>query len=553
LGGRSHYQAGAAYFPPGQRQPTRSHDEFQLTKCSGDGKSQDVAMQTRLAPHISANPKRNYDILHGTRIALLKVDMSTSKASNLGEHSRQALKAVQGILLLTSVFAGNAIAQQTTGPFVPDTPGASHAATDLRVSGPDSGGWMYPITKLDEYLPHWIQFGGEFRNRVESQDGLAYAPVNDVYDLTQLRVGIYVQPTKWLELVGVTQDSRVFFNHHVATGSPYQNIWDVREAYLKLGSSTDGWFDVVAGRQMFSFGDERVIGPSDWLNMGRTFDTVRLDLHHPGVNVSIFAASVINAIDGQIDHHIEGNNLYGIYTGFSRLVPHATLEPYLLWRVAPGNVSLPDTVGKGHMNEVTGGARVAGTLPVHFDYDVEMNKQTGSLGRYSIDAWAGHWNVGHTFVNTRAQPRLFAEYNYASGTKNPNGDTWGTHDQIYPSAHDKMSFADQFGWRNIQDVRAGVDEKFAKKWTLTEMFDDFWLATKNDAVYASSGAISIAAHPGATSSHLGSELDLIAEYKQNQHITYGFGFCHLFTGQYLNEASPGKDYNYPFSYVTYIF
>ena len=114
-----------------------------------------------------------------------------------------------------------------------------------------------------------------------------------------------------------------------------------------------------------------------------------------------------------------------------------------------------------------------------------MNKQTGSLGPYTIDAWAGHWNAGYTFQEARMHPRLFAEYNYASGNKNPNGDTWGTHDQIYPSAHDKMSFADQFGWRNIEDVRAGVDEKVGKKWTLTEMFDDFWLATKNDAVYAS--------------------------------------------------------------------
>lgn len=483
--------------------------------------------------------------------------MSTTKGNTFCEHLGRQRRVVQRILVVSAVLVSNAIAQQTAdptaGPFVPDTPGAAHAATDLRVSGPDSGGWLYPITKLNEYLPRWIQFGGQFRDRVESQDGLGYAPVNDVYDLTQLRIGMYLQPTSWLEIVGVPQDSRVFFNHHVATGSPYQNIWDVREAYLKLGSATDGWFDVVVGREMFSFGDERVIGPSDWLNMGRTFDTVRLDLHHPGVNVSIFAASVINAVDGQIDHHIEGNNLYGIYTGFSRLVPHATLEPYLLWRVAPGNVSLPDTVGKGHMNEVTGGARLAGTLPVSFDYDVEMNKQTGSLGHYSIDAWAGHWNAGHTFVNARTQPRLFVEYNYASGTKNPNGDTWGTHDQIYPSSHDKMSFADQFGWRNIQDIRAGVDEKIAKKWTLTEMFDDFWLATKNDAVYGSSGALSIAAHPGATSGHLGEELDLIAEYKQNRHITYGFGFCHLFTGQYLNQATPGKDYNYPFSYLTYIF
>src|ERR1035438_5051678 len=49
-------------------------------------------------------------------------------------------------------------------------------------------------------------------------------------------------------------------------------------------------------------------------------------------------------------------------------------------------------------------------------------------------------------------------------------------------------------------------------------------------------AFTIAAHPGAASSHLGTELDLIAEYKQNSHVSYGFGFCYLFTGQYLNEA-----------------
>ena len=471
--------------------------------------------------------------------------------------SRHKLRGSQLILVLSAVFIGNAVAQQTANPpaesFEPDTPGESHAASDLRVSGPSTDGWLYPITRLNEFLPQWIQFGGQFRNRLESQDGLSYAPVNDLYDLTQLRLGVYIHPVSWLELVGVTQDSRVFFNHHVATAPPYQDIWDIREAYAELGSSNDGWIDLVGGRQMFSLGDERVIGPSDWNNMGRTFDTVRLDLHHPGVNVDIFAASVIYAIDGQIDHHIEGNNIYGIYSSFTHLLRNTTIEPYLLWRVAPSLVSLPETEGRGRLSEVTGGARVAGTLPGNFDYDVEMNKQTGSLGPDTIDAWAGHWNAGYTFHGTGIRPRLFAEYNYASGNKNPNSNTWGTHDQVYPSAHDKLSFADQFGWRNIEGVRVGVDEKAGKKWTLTEAVADFWLATINDAVYASSGAISIAPHPGAASSHLGSELDLIAEYKANRHVSYGSGFCHLFAGQYLNEATHGKDYNYPFAYVTYGF
>ena len=442
---------------------------------------------------------------------------------------------------------------QSAQPVTPDAPGGSHASTDLRVDGANPDGWLFPITQLDRSLPSWLQFGGQFRDRVEGQLGLAYNPVNDGYDLTQLRLGIYIQPTHWLEFVGVTQDSRAFFNHHVANAPPYQNIWDVREAYVRLGSEHEGWFDAVAGRQMLSFGDERVIGPSDWSNMGRTFDVARIDVHPSGVMVSIFAASVIFARDGVVDHHFEGNNLYGVYTSFSRILPHSTIEPYLLWRVAPPNIRLAENAGHGALSEVTGGIRAAGDVPANLDYDVEMNWQTGSLGPYTIDAWAGHWNLGYTFKDSRIKPRPFVEYNYATGNKNPNGTTWGTHDQIYASAHNKMDFADQFGWKNIKDLRAGVIEKIAAKWTLMEYNNDVWLATRNDALYASSGAISIAAHPGATSNHVGDEIDLIAEYQQNKHMTYGFGIGHLFTGRFLNETTKGKDYNYPFAYATYVF
>jgi Alginate export len=470
--------------------------------------------------------------------------------------ARRVCTFALSVVVLGGLAAHHAFPQSTNpspNPFPADTPSGSVAATDLRIAGPSPDGWLFPITRLNELLPHWIQFGGQFRNRAESQIGLGYAPIDDAYDLTQLRLGIYFKLTKWLELVGVTQDSRVFFNHHVPNAPSYQNIWDIREAYARFGNSTEGWIDLVAGRQMFSFGDERVIGPSDWTNMGRTFDTIRLDLHPSGVKVSIFAASVINAVDGQIDHHVQGNNVYGIYSSFAHLIPHATLEPYVLWRVAPGRVPLPETAGRGHLSEVTGGARVAGTLLGDFDYDIEMNKQAGSLGHYSIDAWAGHWNAGYTFKNVHTHPRPFVEYNYASGNRNPNGNTWSTHDQIYASAHDKMDFADQFGWKNIEDLRAGASEKVAAKWTLTEILNDLWLATKNDAVFGSSGAIAVPAHPGATSNHLGVELDLIAEYKQNHHVTCGMGLAHLFTGRFLNEAAHGKDYNYPFAYVTYGF
>ncbi|HUP03448.1 MAG TPA: alginate export family protein [Bryobacteraceae bacterium] len=460
---------------------------------------------------------------------------------------------VMGLAALGFCVAGAALRTAAGQTYKPGEPGGSQAATTLVVPGANPYGWAFPITQLDERLPAWIRFGGQFRDRMEASDHISYGTFQDGYDLTQMRFGLYLQPSKWFGVVAVTQDSRIFFNQHVAPKPPYQNTWDFREAYARIGSATAGIADVVVGRQMLSFGDERVIGPSDWSNMGRTFDVVRLDLHPKNITASILAASVINAIDGHIDHHIEGNNLYGIYSSFRKVIPKAVLEPYVLWRVAPGNIALAETAGHGAMSEWTVGAHAAGATTGSFDYDVEMNKQTGSLGHYDIDAWAGHWNVGRTFAGVAAAPRTFVEYNYATGNRNPASNTWSTHDQLYASAHDKMEFADQFGWRNIQDLRAGVQEKLAKRWQLTEMVNNLWLATRNDAVYASSGAAAIAAHPNATSSHLGTELDLIAVFRQNPHMTYGAGYCKLVTGEYLKETTPGKDYLYPFAYATYVF
>ena len=458
--------------------------------------------------------------------------------------------------LAFALGALQAIAQTSSGtvdPYTPDSPAASKASLDLRVPGAGAGRWLFPVTALNKSLPAWLQFGAQFRDRFEGQLGLHYRPSDDLYDLTQLRLGIYIKPVSWFKIVAVTQDSRIFFNQNVRNVPPYQNVWDVREAYAEIGDQDSSWISATVGREILSFGDERVIGPSDWSNMGRTFDTARIDLHGNGWRVSTFAASVIIARDGVIDHHIQGNNLYGMYGRLDRLIPHATFEPYLLWRVAPASLSLPENgYGLGALSEITGGARLAGTAgPV--DFDLEMNKQTGSLGGKTIDAWAGHWNAGYVLSQHGVQPRLFVEYNYASGNKNPAGSTWATHDEIYPSAHDKMDFADQFGWRNIRDLRAGLQERLGRRWMLNEVVDNVWLASQYDALYNNSGAVSIAAHPNVTSTHVGTELELIFECKQNRHITYGFGWAHLFAGGFLNQTTPGKSFNYPFAYSTYVF
>jgi len=205
------------------------------------------------------------------------------------------------------------------------------------------------------------------------------------------------------------------------------------------------------------------------------------------------------------------------------------------------------------MSEVTPGVRFVGTLPDGFDYNVEMDLQTGSLGAKTIRSFAGYWSLGRTFKSVRTTPRLSIESNYATGTKNPKGTTWNTFDQIYPSSHDKLDFADQVGRKNIEQFRVGMEEKVASRWKLRQTYENFWLNTQNDALYGTSGAISIAADPASPSRHVGQEVDLIGEYKLDNSLLGGLGYGRFFTGKFLRSASQGHDFNYPFVYVTYRF
>ena len=454
------------------------------------------------------------------------------------------------ISLLLAFFLGMIMfperARAQTNPYSDPTPKPTAADSD-------DPSWLFPIAKLDEVLPYWFHIGGEYRIRLEGPTGVGFANTSDFYLLDRFRLKLRIQPKDWLELFGEVQDSRTFFNHHIPNANPFQDSWTLWQAFVQVGSSTSGWVDALAGRQVLLFGDERVIGPSEWLNVGRTFNVARVDLHHPGYDVSVFASSVVPGSNNDLHNAIPGNNLYGIYGSFKNIVPRATFEPYVLWRLAPGNFGLPETVGRGHLNEVTIGLHVKGLLPAEeVDYDAEFDGQKGSLGASSIGAWAGYVGVGKTFPRIAAVPRIYIEGNYASGTKNQAGRDWNTFDQLYPSNHDKYGFTDQVGRRNLVQFRVGIEENVTKKWILKQAFEGFWLATSHDNFYASSGAIAVAAHPGF-SRHIGNELDLVAEYQFNKGLSFGFGYARLFAGQFLKTTTPGSDYSYPYAYVEYNF
>jgi Alginate export len=269
------------------------------------------------------------------------------------------------------------------------------------------------------------------------------------------------------------------------------------------------------------------------------------NIHVDRFRASVFAASVVNPLLDGISHHQEGNNLYGAYGWIARVLPKSSIEPFVLWRVAP-SVAVEDSKLKtGHLDEKAGGFRIRGTGLRNFDYRYELVLERGSAGSNGLQAWGTTGGAGYT-VPTYWKPRFFTGYDYASGDKNPTDGTHGTFDTMYPTAHDRFGIADQFGWQNIVAWRGGATINPHRRLSVTGQYLDFWLASAKDAAYNSSGGVIFRDPTGKSGTHIGQELDAYAWYEINREVHIGAGIGHILPGEFIDKVGKGAAYTYPY-------
>jgi len=132
---------------------------------------------------------------------------------------------------------------------------------------------------VNEHLPTWLNIGGELRTRLESVSGGEFRHDNDdLYVLTRVRLNLGVKPTDWLKFQFQGQDAQVFGKDTNPDGPPFEDIFDLRMAYVELGDSEKKPIGLRVGRQELVFGEQRLSGHVSWLNTARSFDAVRATL-----------------------------------------------------------------------------------------------------------------------------------------------------------------------------------------------------------------------------------------------------------------------------------
>src|SRR2546430_5406991 len=115
------------------------------------------------------------------------------------------------------------------------------------------------------------------------------------------------------------------------------------------------------------------------------------------------------------------------------------------------------------------------------DFEMEGAAQFGTVGRGDIAASMYTTVLGYTLPIPRLSPRVYLEFDYASGDDRPGGNV-GTFNQLYPNAHSYLGHIDYIGRQNIISPNAGISISPLAGLTLSLQQYFFWRASGREAL-----------------------------------------------------------------------
>ncbi len=442
-----------------------------------------------------------------------------------------------------SILRNGSFALALLGSLAPLT---LHGQEQLKLY-PFKQGVSQPL-KLQQ-LPSWISFDMELRSRTEDQTAINYVTDKGrLYDLTRVWGGMTVRPTKWLD--GYIQ----FLDTH-ALGLPLRDVaanqrdvFDDRQAYLRFHYKP---VQIFAGRQELKFGDERVVGISDWTNNSRTWDGFDMRIGDKD-RVDIFSTSVVAIHPSSLDKHGAGLTFHGVEGNINSVLPHTSLQPFVLVRALPRVTSQQKIAGTE--TEVTPGFAFATKLPWGFDASGTGDLQRGSYSNDSIHAGAAIIRGGYTIPNLPWKVNLEGGYKYATGNPHTNPRRIGTYDDQYPSNHNAFGLVDLFGFQNIKQDRLSVTVEPRNNLTMLFQGESLHVASTADTVYSGSGSAIFAA-PKAPFAHdgIGTGFDASAKYVYHKYFITNIGIGHFFPGYVMTDNKHGAPLTLAYLQFTYRF
>lgn len=405
------------------------------------------------------------------------------------------------------------------------------------------GGILFSATAQE--VP--LKVSGELRLRSEAdgRDFSTDSPMN-LYTLSRLRLGLEIKPSDVMTVFVRIQDSRTFGEEtsggNFSTVTNMRNV-DLYEGYVVVQKFFTNDLTVKFGRQVMQFGNERIIGALNWSNIGRSFDGVRftyLPSTSSALDMFIMNAGETNSTPSGVnvasvahkrdDGQLTAGAFYSAKSGESMMYEGYALYQNITKRIVPGK----DSLVRGTL-----GGRVKGKTS-SFLYDVEATTQLGTMNGTDIFAYMAAVSIGYE-VGSPIISAVSAHFDMLSGTA-PTATENNTFEPPFATGHKFYGFMDYFTnvytqifSRGLYDLHIRSQHKISDDLTLTPTLHYFTLAERRTAAISDT--------------FLGTELDMIANYRYNKNLSFEFGVCGFVPGPIMRTAYGKSDVGI-WSYIT---
>lgn len=383
------------------------------------------------------------------------------------------------------------------------------------------------------------------------------SPQDATWLLQRFRLGLGYDVNSWLKFYVQGQDIRELGgsrpNEVGVAAAEGDDVFDVLKAYAQIGNVSKG-LSATIGRQFLSYGDQRLVGPLEWLNSARTFDAVKLRYAEEKYALDFFVSSPVVLRDhmwNQSNFLNQEDSLNDYFSGLylaTKFVPiNKTTDFYVFHKRDDGDASFGPRLGD--TNFITIGTLWKGdpSKLAGWDYETEMAYQNGDVSGRDLSAFAGHWGVGYNWTKRSWKPRIGIQYNYGSGDDNAADGSIGTFQNLYPTNHLFYGFIDTTGWVNMHNPQLNISFQPTAKLKVMVDYHLYWSASNNDAWRRVNGVTAVRPITSGASNFRGQEIDLTAFYKVNAHVGLQAGYSVFFAGNYL--ADTGASDNAHFAYL----
>lgn len=445
---------------------------------------------------------------------------------------------------------------------VAGTPAPAPAPTPLPPPG------YAPITLLDGRLTVDVQEKMRFEGRENNFDfnNAINGPQDATWLLNRFRLGLGLQMTDWLKIYVQGQDIREFGgsrpNIPGVLGAEGDDYFDILKAYVQIGDIKKG-FSSTIGRQFLSYGDQRLVGPLEWLNQARTFDAVKLRYASSKWQFDLFTSSpvVFNPTQFNKSQYFDTDEpsqtlFSGAYLATQFIPFNLTTDLYVFNKRDQGSADFGPVLNNADTDFWTIGTLWKGDPKklAGFDYEMEMAAQFGEVSGRDLSAFAGHWGVGYNWLNHPWKPRVGVQYNWSPGDGDATDGDLNTFQNLYPTNHLFYGYMDTTGWINMHNPQLNISFQPSKKLKVMIDYHLYWNDDNADAWRRVNGVTAVARNAAAAkgaSTFRGQEIDLTAVYKFNPHVALQAGYSYFLPGDYLTEtqtATRGDDSAH-FAYV----